>query len=180
MVLFDDWLASAGIMGKNLWLIPQFGGIIRCGVPGARSSAMVFAAIPISGSTSTRILSGNPARAMWSAATFLGLYRIRTSLICPYRPLLLPRWLDSPPSPRDGTGDIRAFPAFRKIWHAPPGPRRRNKDNALAAGSFGAPPCDPTRILSEEFIVPVCRIHHRELHRSGNEAVWWRTLSRII
>jgi hypothetical protein len=35
MVPVDDWLASAGIMGKNLWLIPQFGGIIRCGVPGA-------------------------------------------------------------------------------------------------------------------------------------------------
>lgn len=34
--IVDDWLASAGIMGKNLWLIPQFGGIIRCGVPGAR------------------------------------------------------------------------------------------------------------------------------------------------
>ncbi len=35
VVLVDDWLASAGIMGKNLWLLPQFGGIIRCGVPGA-------------------------------------------------------------------------------------------------------------------------------------------------
>jgi hypothetical protein len=32
--IVDDWLASARIMGKNLWLIPQFAGIIRCGVPG--------------------------------------------------------------------------------------------------------------------------------------------------
>jgi hypothetical protein len=28
--------------------------------------------------------------------------------------------------------------------------------------------------VSDEFIVPVCRIHHRELHRSGNEAAWWQ------
>jgi hypothetical protein len=30
------------------------------------------------------------------------------------------------------------------------------------------------RRVSDEFIVPVCRIHHRELHRSGDEAAWWR------
>jgi len=28
--------------------------------------------------------------------------------------------------------------------------------------------------VSDEFTVPVCRIHHRELHRSGDEAAWWR------
>ena len=33
------------------------------------------------------------------------------------------------------------------------------------------------RRVSDEFIVPVCRVHHRELHRSGNEAAWWRKLS---
>ena len=33
------------------------------------------------------------------------------------------------------------------------------------------------RRVSDEFIVPVCRIHHRELHRSGNEAAWWRKLN---
>jgi hypothetical protein len=26
-------------------------------------------------------------------------------------------------------------------------------------------------------IVPVCRTHHRELHRSGDEAAWWRRLN---
>jgi hypothetical protein len=31
--------------------------------------------------------------------------------------------------------------------------------------------------VSDEFIVPVCRIHHRELHRSGNEAAWWQMLN---
>jgi hypothetical protein len=33
------------------------------------------------------------------------------------------------------------------------------------------------RRVSDEFTVPVCRIHHRELHRSGNEAAWWRRLN---
>jgi hypothetical protein len=31
--------------------------------------------------------------------------------------------------------------------------------------------------VSDEFIVPVCRLHHRELHRSGNEAAWWQRLN---
>jgi len=33
------------------------------------------------------------------------------------------------------------------------------------------------RRVSDEFIVPVCRVHHRELHRSGDEAAWWRKLN---
>jgi hypothetical protein len=33
------------------------------------------------------------------------------------------------------------------------------------------------RRVSDEFTVPVCRVHHRELHRSGNEAAWWRRLN---
>jgi hypothetical protein len=30
--------------------------------------------------------------------------------------------------------------------------------------------------VSDEFTVPVCRAHHRELHRTGDERVWWRNL----
>jgi ERF superfamily len=48
-------------------------------------------------------------------------------------------------------------------------------------------PCDPhhlkfaqTRALgrkvSDEFTVPVCRDHHTELHRHGNEMAWWGNL----
>ena len=29
------------------------------------------------------------------------------------------------------------------------------------------------RKVSDEFIVPLCRGHHREVHRSGDEAAWW-------
>jgi hypothetical protein len=30
------------------------------------------------------------------------------------------------------------------------------------------------RKVSDEFTVPPCRAHHREVHRSGNEGSWWR------
>jgi hypothetical protein len=29
------------------------------------------------------------------------------------------------------------------------------------------------RQVSDEFTVPLCREHHRDLHRHGNEIVWW-------
>jgi hypothetical protein len=32
------------------------------------------------------------------------------------------------------------------------------------------------RKASDEFTIPLCRGHHREAHRSGNEAAWWRNL----
>jgi len=30
------------------------------------------------------------------------------------------------------------------------------------------------RKVSDEFTVPLCRGHHREVHRTGDEAAWWR------
>jgi hypothetical protein len=30
-----------------------------------------------------------------------------------------------------------------------------------------------SRKVSDEFTVPLCRVHHREVHRSGDEAAWW-------
>jgi hypothetical protein len=33
------------------------------------------------------------------------------------------------------------------------------------------------RRVSDEFTVPVCRAHHRELHRAGNEVAWWHRLN---
>jgi len=29
------------------------------------------------------------------------------------------------------------------------------------------------RKVSDEFTVPLCRVHHREIHRCGDEAAWW-------
>jgi hypothetical protein len=33
------------------------------------------------------------------------------------------------------------------------------------------------RKVSDEYTVPVCRSHHRELHRYGDEASWWAALN---
>ena len=27
--------------------------------------------------------------------------------------------------------------------------------------------------MSDEYTVPLCRLHHRELHRYSDEAAWW-------
>jgi hypothetical protein len=48
----------------------------------------------------------------------------------------------------------------------------------------GRQPCDPHHLrfaqprglglkVSDEFTVPLCRVHHRELHRAGKEFEWW-------
>jgi hypothetical protein len=31
--------------------------------------------------------------------------------------------------------------------------------------------------VSDEFTVPLCRLHHRELHQYGDERIWWQRLS---
>jgi hypothetical protein len=48
----------------------------------------------------------------------------------------------------------------------------------------GREPCDPHHLrfaqpraiglkVSDEFTVPLCRGHHRQLHQVGNELTWW-------
>ncbi len=34
-----------------------------------------------------------------------------------------------------------------------------------------------SRKVSDEFTVPLCRVHHRELHRQGDERAWWSKLN---
>jgi hypothetical protein len=41
---------------------------------------------------------------------------------------------------------------------------------------FGQPRALGRRV-SDEFIVPLCRMHHRELHRRGDEKKWWEAAS---
>jgi hypothetical protein len=67
--------------------------------------------------------------------------------------------------------------------------RRRDKDHLGFVGSHacivcGRRPCEAHHLrfaqpralgrkVSDEFTVPLCRLHHRELHRSGSETQWW-------
>ena len=52
----------------------------------------------------------------------------------------------------------------------------------------GRQPCDPHHLrfaqpralglkVSDEFTVPLCRGHHRQLHQAGNEVAWWEKLN---
>ena len=52
----------------------------------------------------------------------------------------------------------------------------------------GREPCDPHHLrfaqprglgqkVSDEFTVPLCRAHHRELHRAGKEVDWWTKMA---
>jgi hypothetical protein len=70
--------------------------------------------------------------------------------------------------------------------------RRRNKAHLLFVGTQPClickrAPCDAHHLkfaqpralgrkVSDEFTVPLCRAHHQELHRHGNEAAWWTNL----
>jgi hypothetical protein len=85
----------------------------------------------------------------------------------------------------------RQTPAVDKSALAFPEPRRvRDRDHVQSVAQrpclvCGRRPSDPHHLrfaqsramgrkVSDEFTVPLCRGHHRELHRSGDEATWWR------
>ena len=68
--------------------------------------------------------------------------------------------------------------------------RERDRDHLRFVASQGCLVCGRTpsdahhirfaeqramgRKVSDRFTVPICRLHHRELHRRGNESAWWR------
>jgi hypothetical protein len=69
--------------------------------------------------------------------------------------------------------------------------RERDRDHLRFVASqpclvCGRTPSDPHHIkfaeqralgrkVSDRFTVPICRLHHRELHRRGNERAWWES-----
>jgi len=71
--------------------------------------------------------------------------------------------------------------------------RRRDKSHLRFVASqpclvCGRQPSDPHHLrfaqpralglkVSDEFTVPLCRGHHRQLHQAGNETTWWDTLN---
>lgn len=94
------------------------------------------------------------------------------------------------PAANSNGSDSLASPSSGSLWHPMTKPRRirdkrhRQFVSAQACIICGRQPCDahhlrfaqPTalgRKVSDEFTVPLCRVHHRELHRVGNEVGWW-------
>ena len=102
------------------------------------------------------------------------------------------------PAVMSGSNAEQAEGSIRKSWpasidksHLPyPEPRRiRDRDHVRFVAKqpcliCGRRPADPHHLrfvqhralgrkVSDEFTVPLCRGHHREVHRSGNEAAWW-------
>jgi hypothetical protein len=45
----------------------------------------------------------------------------------------------------------------------------------FSTGKRHAEPRALGRKGSDEFAVPLCRSHHRAVHRAGDERAWWRT-----
>ena len=97
------------------------------------------------------------------------------------------------PKAEQAQGSIRkSRPASIDKSHLPrPEPRRiRDKEHVKFVAKqpcliCGRRPSDPHHLrfaqhpalgrkVSDEFTVPLCRGHHREVHRSGDEAAWWK------
>jgi hypothetical protein len=109
-------------------------------------------------------------------------------------------------SPQEGRGPIPAEPPARESLTAPlqqngidksvlsfSEPRRiRDREHVRSVTRNGCLVCGRTpsdahhlrftqkralgRKVSDEFTVPLCRGHHRELHRHGDEPAWWTKL----
>jgi hypothetical protein len=97
----------------------------------------------------------------------------------------------TPQPPRHESADAHLAQGIDKSALAVPTPRRyRDRDHLRHVAKqpcliCGRKPSDPHHLrylqpralgrkASDEFVVPLCRIHHRLVHRVGNEAAWWQ------
>jgi hypothetical protein len=102
-----------------------------------------------------------------------------------------PTTADAEPSkPTDGTGQDHPAGSGSGVVAITAPRRYRDRDHLRFVAKqpcliCGRKPSDPHHLrhmqpralgrkVSDEFTVPLCRIHHRLVHRVGNEAAWWR------
>jgi hypothetical protein len=93
--------------------------------------------------------------------------------------------------PREPAGGVPLPLSDRESWPVlQKGIRLRDKEHRKFVASkpclvCGRVPSDPHHLrfaqpralgrrVSDEFTVPLCRLHHRELHQKGDEAAWWQ------
>jgi hypothetical protein len=98
-----------------------------------------------------------------------------------------------PRSHKANAGDLgpeRAEPASGEVTVIGKPVRERDRDHLRFVAAQPCLICDRTpsdphhikfteqramgRKVSDRFTVPICRLHHRELHRRGNERAWWQ------
>jgi len=93
------------------------------------------------------------------------------------------------PSPLAPTDDVPRGQIDKSILSIPEPKRLRDKAHLKFVASqpciiCGRQPSDPHHLrfaqpralglkVSDEFTVPLCRGHHRQLHQTGNEVAWW-------
>jgi hypothetical protein len=99
--------------------------------------------------------------------------------------------VESPQQAIPGFADKPLAQGIDKSALAVPAPRRyRDRDHLRHVAKqpcliCGRKPSDPHHLRylqpralgrksSDEFVVPLCRIHHRLVHRVGNEPAWWQ------
>jgi ERF superfamily protein len=91
--------------------------------------------------------------------------------------------------PEDSRGPSHRSVVDKSVLALPEPRRIRDRDHVRFVAAqpclvCGRLPSDPhhlrfaqsralSRKVSDEFAVPLCRGHHRELHRCGDEAAWW-------
>jgi hypothetical protein len=91
---------------------------------------------------------------------------------------------------RDDLGRERAKRASEEVTVIGKPVRERDRDHLRFVAAQPCLVCDRTpsdphhikfaeqramgRKVSDRFTVPICRLHHRELHRRGNERAWWQ------
>ena len=96
--------------------------------------------------------------------------------------------------PREDPGkeQLRAAAIDKSVLSLPAPRRIRDRDHVRLVAKqpcliCGRRPADPHHLrfaqsrtlgrkVSDEFTVPLCRGHHREIHRCGDEAAWWKKL----
>ncbi|MCA1471253.1 DUF968 domain-containing protein [Bradyrhizobium sp. IC3195] len=108
-----------------------------------------------------------------------------------------PAVLDGAPSlpaaaAADADAALQPTPPEAGLAHPKEPPRKRSKAHLLFVREQPClvcrqMPCDAHHLtfaqpralgrkVSDEFTVPLCRAHHEELHRHGNERAWWANL----
>jgi hypothetical protein len=123
-------------------------------------------------------LTEDDARSMEAAY----LAKVNGASISPNPPALEAQMAGRHPQ-LDAVPSIQVTPLAKPI-------RRRSKAHLALVASQSClvcqkSPCDPHHLkmaqprslgrkVSDEFTVPLCRRHHRELHRHGNERAWWQ------